>query len=41
MITAVGQEAIREECRKLGAKDYIVKPFSEEEVLKKVKKYLK
>lgn len=40
MITAVGQETIREECKGLGAKDYIVKPFSEEEVLKKVRKYL-
>lgn len=40
MITAVGQDMIRAECKKLGAKDYIVKPFSEDDVLKKVRKYL-
>jgi len=41
MITAVGQDSIREECKRLGAKGYITKPFSEEDVLKEVKKYLK
>ncbi|MFB0555604.1 MAG: response regulator [Phycisphaerae bacterium] len=40
MITAVGQEAIIEECKKLGAKDYIVKPFNEERVNETVEKYL-
>jgi len=40
MITAVGQEAIIEECKKLGAKDYIVKPFDEERVNEMVEKYL-
>jgi len=40
MITAVGQEAIIEECRKLGAKDYIVKPFDAKLVAEMVKKYL-
>lgn len=40
MITAVGQETIRQECKKLGARDYIVKPFDEDDVLKTVKKYL-
>jgi two-component system, chemotaxis family, chemotaxis protein CheY len=41
MITAVGQNTIKEECKKLGAKGYIIKPFSEEDVLKEVKKFLK
>jgi two-component system, chemotaxis family, chemotaxis protein CheY len=41
MISAVGQDSVREECRKSGARDYITKPFSEEEVLEKVQKYLK
>lgn len=40
MITAVGQEAILEECKKLGAKDYIVKPFDEKLVNETVEKYL-
>lgn len=41
MLTAVGQDTIREECEGLGAKGYIIKPFSEEDVLKEVGKYLK
>jgi two-component system, chemotaxis family, chemotaxis protein CheY len=41
MITALGQDTIKEKCMKLGARDYITKPFSEEDVLKKVSKYLK
>jgi two-component system, chemotaxis family, chemotaxis protein CheY len=41
MITAVGQDTIRAECKGLGAKGYITKPFSEEDVLKEVSKYLK
>lgn len=40
MITAVGQEAIIEECRKLGAKDYIVKPFDAKRVAEIVERYL-
>ena len=40
MITAVGQDAIIEECKKLGAKDYIVKPFDEKIVAEAVEKYL-
>ncbi len=40
MITAVGQEAIIEECKKLGARDYIVKPFDEKQVAETVEKYL-
>ena len=40
MITAVGQDAIIEECMKLGAKDYIVKPFDAKVVAETVEKYL-
>lgn len=40
MITAVGQDTIIEECKKLGAVDYIVKPFDREEVIRKVQKCL-
>jgi len=40
MITAVGQKLVMEECKKLGAKDYIIKPFDEEQVVKTVEKYL-
>lgn len=40
MITAVGQDMIIEECRKLGAKDHIVKPFDEEQVRQTVAKHL-
>jgi len=41
MITAVGQDTIRAECKGLGAAGYITKPFSEKDVLKEVEKYLK
>ncbi len=41
MITAVGQDTIRKKCRTIGARDYVIKPFSEEDVLKKVNEYLK
>jgi len=40
MITAVGQNTIMDECKKLGAKDYIIKPFDKEKVLQMVAKYL-
>jgi len=40
MITAVGQDAIIEECRRLGAKDYIVKPFDAKKVAETVEKCL-
>ena len=40
MISAVGQDAIIEECKKHGAKDYIVKPFSEKLVAETAEKYL-
>ena len=40
MITAVGQDAIIKKCKKLGATDYIVKPFDEKQVVKTVEKSL-
>ena len=40
MITAVGQDTIIEECKKLGAVDYIVKPFDRKDVIRVVQKYL-
>jgi len=40
MITAVGQEAIIVECKRLGAKDYIVKPFDEKLVTETVERCL-
>lgn len=40
MITAVGQDAIVKECRMLGVKDYIIKPFDDELVVQTVNKYL-
>ena len=40
MITAVGQNSIIEGCKKLGVKDYIVKPFDENQVVEIVEKYL-
>lgn len=39
MITAVGQKATIEECKRLGARDYIIKPFHEEQVLETVGKW--
>ncbi len=41
MITAVGQDAIIVECKKLGVKDYIIKPFDAQLVVETVEKYLK
>ncbi|MFH1615965.1 MAG: response regulator [Planctomycetota bacterium] len=41
MITAVGQDRVIEKCKNLGAKDYIVKPFDENEVLSIVEEHLK
>ncbi len=40
MITAVGQDPVVEQCKKLGAKDYIIKPFDEEQVIETVRKAL-
>jgi len=36
MISAVGQDAIVNECKELGALDFIIKPFDREEVIKVV-----
>ena len=41
MVSAVGQDAMMEECKKLGVKEYVVKPFDEKQVAKMVEKYLK
>ena len=40
MVSAVGQEKVIEESMGLGAKGFVVKPFKEEDVLKKVKEVL-
>jgi len=40
MITAVGQDEIKEKCKKLGARDYIMKPFNEEQIAETVRKHL-
>lgn len=40
MVTAVGQDAVIKECKKLGAIDYITKPFDEQKVIETVEKYL-
>jgi len=40
MITAVGHDAIIKLCKKLGAKDFIVKPFDEKLVAETVEKCL-
>lgn len=40
MISAIGQDAIIDQCKKLGAKDYIAKPFDEKQVADVVQKYL-
>jgi response regulator of citrate/malate metabolism len=40
MITAVGQDATIDECKKLGAADYIIKPFDAKLVAKTVEECL-
>jgi len=40
MVTAIGQDIVMDQCKKLGAKDYIVKPFDEKIVAETVGKYL-
>ena len=40
IISAVGQDSTISACKKLGAKDYIVKPFDEDYVLAVVKKHI-
>jgi len=41
MVTAVGQEAMIDECTKLGAKGYIIKPFEELKVSEAIKDAMK
>ena len=38
MISAVGQDSIIEECRRSGANDYLVKPFSNDLLLERLEK---
>lgn len=40
MVTAVGQDTVIEECEKLGARGYIIKPFDKKQVVETVEKYL-
>lgn len=40
MITAVGQDAVIQECQELGAKDHIVKPFNQRRIVQVVQRYL-
>jgi two-component system, chemotaxis family, chemotaxis protein CheY len=41
VISAVGQKDMIDEARKLGALDYVVKPFERDQVLEKAERYLK
>jgi len=41
IVSAVGQDAIVSEAKKLGAVDYLVKPFDKEQVLKKTGAHLR
>ena len=41
MLSAVGQDSIINEARKIGAIDFITKPLNNEEVITKVSQYLK
>ncbi len=41
VLSAIGQDTIIEEAKKLGALDYLVKPIEEADVLAKVARYLK
>jgi len=38
IVTAVGQEKMKQETKKLGVKHYIIKPFQEKEVIEMIKK---
>ena len=40
MVSALGQHRIVQQCKQIGAKDYIVKPFDEEQVRQAIEKYL-
>ena len=41
MVTAVGQDAMVEECNQLGAKGYIIKPFDEKKIAEAISNVLK
>lgn len=38
MVSAVGQQSVVDECMSIGASDYIVKPFTPDELVEKVNK---
>ena len=40
MISAVGQDLIVQKCKRLGAKDFIMKPFDKEQIVKTAEKWL-
>ena len=40
VISALGQDVIVEQCRSLGARDYITKPFDDRQVRETVERYL-
>ena len=40
MISALGQHSIVQQCKRIGAQDYIIKPFDEQQVRQAVEKYL-
>ena len=41
MVTAVGQKPVIDRCIKMGAKDYIVKPFDDKKITSIIKKVMK
>ena len=41
MVTAVGQKPMMEKCRKLGVKEYIIKPFDNKKIEVTIKRVLK
>ncbi len=40
MVSALGQRSVVQQCKKIGAQDYIIKPFDEQQLLGAVQKYL-
>jgi len=41
LLTASGVDSVAQKAQTLGAEDFIIKPFSKEDLLKKINKYLK
>ena len=41
MVTAVGQKPIMEKCRKLGVKEYIIKPFDNKKIEATIRRVMK